>query len=128
MSSLFLTVEDSVLVWTSKLKSLKNKNVFQHLLTIVDIKYLYLNYTVCPRSSDPFYILSYYIKWSLLLGHIVLDFDNERRRSFSYSELGYFSRVEFRSESVFIDSSIRIRFFLEGRIRISIRICNPAVL
>ena len=128
MSSLFLTVEDSVLVWTSKLKSLKNKNVFQHLLTIVDIKYLYLNYTVCPRSSDPFYILSYYIKWSLLLGHIVLDFYNERRRSFSYSELGYFSRVEFGSESVFIDSSIRIRFFLEGRNRISTRIRNPAAL
>ena len=21
------------------------------------------NYTVCPRSSDPFYIVTYYIKW-----------------------------------------------------------------
>ena len=22
-----------------------------------------MNYTICPRSSDPIYILSYYIKW-----------------------------------------------------------------
>ena len=24
-------------------------------------------YTICPRSSDPFKIITYYIKWSLLL-------------------------------------------------------------
>ena len=28
-------------------------------------------YTVCPGSSDPFYIVIYYIRWALLLGHIV---------------------------------------------------------
>ena len=27
--------------------------------------------TICPRSSDPFYMVSYYIKWSLLLEHTV---------------------------------------------------------
>ena len=27
--------------------------------------------TVCPRSSDPIYIVTYYIKWSLLLRHTV---------------------------------------------------------
>ena len=27
--------------------------------------------TVCLRSSDPIYIITYYIKWSLLLGHTV---------------------------------------------------------
>ena len=32
--------------------------------------------TVCPRSSDPFYTVNYYIKWpSLLLGHTVLRWD-----------------------------------------------------
>ena len=29
--------------------------------------------TVCPRNSDPFYIVSYCMKWSLLLGHTVSD-------------------------------------------------------
>ena len=28
--------------------------------------------TVCPGSSDPFHIVSYYINGSLLLGHTVL--------------------------------------------------------
>ena len=29
-------------------------------------------YTVCPRSSDPFYMVTYYITWNaLLLGHTV---------------------------------------------------------
>ena len=28
-------------------------------------------YIVCPGSSDPFYIVSYYIKWILLPGHTV---------------------------------------------------------
>ena len=28
-----------------------------------DKKALLLSYTICPRSSDPFYIVSYYIKW-----------------------------------------------------------------
>ena len=27
--------------------------------------------TVCPRSSDPFYIVNHYIKWVLILGHTV---------------------------------------------------------
>ena len=30
--------------------------------------------TVCPRSSDPFYIVSYYINKLLLLGHTVVNF------------------------------------------------------
>ena len=29
------------------------------------------NGTVCPGSSDPFYIVSYYIKWVTLPGHTV---------------------------------------------------------
>ena len=30
--------------------------------------------TVCPRSSDPFYIVSFYIKWvTTILGHTVDD-------------------------------------------------------
>ena len=29
--------------------------------------------TDCPRSSDPFYIVSYYIKWVTLLGHTVQE-------------------------------------------------------
>ena len=28
-----------------------------------------IDYTVCPGSSDPFYIVGYYLKGSLLLGH-----------------------------------------------------------
>ena len=28
--------------------------------------------TMCPRSSDPFYIVSYYMKWSLLLVHFYI--------------------------------------------------------
>ena len=28
-------------------------------------------YTVCPRSSDPFYIVTYYIKWVTTFGHTV---------------------------------------------------------
>ena len=28
-------------------------------------------YTVCPRSSDPFYVVKYHIKWVTLLGHKV---------------------------------------------------------
>ena len=32
--------------------------------------------TICPRSSDPFYIVSYYIKWVIiLLGHTVIVFN-----------------------------------------------------
>ena len=27
--------------------------------------------TICPISSYPIYIVTYYIKWTLLLGHIV---------------------------------------------------------
>ena len=27
--------------------------------------------TVCPRSSDPFYMLTYYIKWVTTSGHSV---------------------------------------------------------
>ena len=52
--------------------------------------------TVCPRSSDPFHIVSYYIKGSLLFGHIVylcvsgtankLSFSHDR--SFSKCILG----------------------------------------
>ena len=26
---------------------------------------------LCPRSSNPFYIVTYWIKWALLLGHTV---------------------------------------------------------
>jgi len=34
----------------------------------------FLGHTVCPRSSEPFYVVTYYIKWvALLLGHIVQD-------------------------------------------------------
>ena len=31
---------------------------------------------MCPGSSDPFYLVSYYIKGSLLAGHTVQDFMN----------------------------------------------------
>ena len=27
--------------------------------------------TICPRSSDPYYIVTYYIKWVTLLRHTV---------------------------------------------------------
>ena len=30
-------------------------------------------HTVCPRSSDPFYIVSYYKKWVTSFGHIVVQ-------------------------------------------------------
>ena len=39
-------------------------------------KYLNDTYTVCPRSNDPFYIVSYYIKWvttSWTDGSILMD-------------------------------------------------------
>ena len=47
-----------------------------HLLCVC-VQMLYNNYTacpndtVCPRSSDSFYVVSYYINGSLLLGHTV---------------------------------------------------------
>ena len=28
--------------------------------------------TMCPRGNYPFYIVSYYIKWALLIGHKVI--------------------------------------------------------
>ena len=31
-----------------------------------------LGYTICPRSRDPYYIVTYYVKGSRLLGHRVL--------------------------------------------------------
>ena len=34
-------------------------------------EFLTISYTGCPGSSDPFYIVAYYIKWSLLLGQTV---------------------------------------------------------
>ena len=40
--------------------------VYSHILYLGSIAH-----TVCPRSSDPFHTVSYYINWSLLLGHIV---------------------------------------------------------
>ena len=30
--------------------------------------------TVCPRGSDPFHIVTYFIKYELLLGHTVCFF------------------------------------------------------
>ena len=33
-------------------------------------------HTVCPRSSNPFYIVSYYINGSLILGHSVCEAGN----------------------------------------------------
>ena len=35
--------------------------------------------TVCPKSSDPFHIVSYYINGSLLLGHTVVAVHVSRR-------------------------------------------------
>ena len=33
-------------------------------INVVLIRFIYKTlFTVCPRSSDPFYIVSYYIKW-----------------------------------------------------------------
>ena len=29
---------------------------------------------MCPRSSDPFYVVTYFINGSLLLGHVVFYF------------------------------------------------------
>ena len=34
-----------------------------------------LHLTVCPRCSDPFYVLTYDINGSLLFGHIVIILD-----------------------------------------------------
>ena len=47
----------------------------------------------CPRSSDPFYLVTYYIKWvTLLLGHIVkLCSDITGYIFCSYFELNFFS-------------------------------------
>ena len=39
-------------------------------ITSKNIIYIYISYvTVCPRSSDPFYIVPKFIKWERLLGH-----------------------------------------------------------
>ena len=42
---------------------------------------LFYSYTVCPGSSDPFYIVIYYIKWSLLPGHTVRSVLNQKSQS-----------------------------------------------
>ena len=33
------------------------------MLTHKNLEWIFLQHTVCPRSSDPFYIVTYYIKW-----------------------------------------------------------------
>ena len=42
-------------------------NIYIHLLRFVEHLALFLNFimdiTMCPKSSNPFYIVSYYIKW-----------------------------------------------------------------
>ena len=56
-----------------------------------------LKYTVCPGSSNPFYIVSYNINGSLLPGHIVqqlcdycdLDIPGTLRKSSRYLPQGY---------------------------------------
>ena len=35
----------------------------------VDFKLSFIKVTVCPRSSDPFYIVSYYIIWATTWTH-----------------------------------------------------------
>ena len=34
-----------------------------YLPQLVKLTYIYILYTICPRGSDPFYIVSYNIKW-----------------------------------------------------------------
>ena len=49
--------------WSSDMgQDLSNKGISQRVLNI-DLNYLCFSsfITVCPRSSDPFYILGYYI-------------------------------------------------------------------
>ena len=33
------------------------------VLIVIDIEYKSAHCTVCPGSSDPFYVVTYYIKW-----------------------------------------------------------------
>ena len=50
--------------------SYKNREIFinyahniSEFMKIKDhLHYLHYHYTVCPRSSDPFYVITYYIK------------------------------------------------------------------
>ena len=65
------------------LKKYKNNTGTWSLLIFKDINIAlhtrldYGTYTVCPRSSDLFYIVKFYTNGSLLLGHTVLDANSE---------------------------------------------------
>ena len=54
----------------------KQFKIIHHLITSAllqkgKVNFLHNLITVCPRTSDPLYIVSYYINGSLLLGHTV---------------------------------------------------------
>jgi len=54
---------------------LQTNNILINIYQVVDKKLseFKISVTVCPRNSDPFYVVTNYIKKSLLLGHIVHD-------------------------------------------------------
>ena len=53
----------------------------------------YIDNTVCPRSFGPFYIVSYYLKKSRLLGHTV---DENRARHPDFQTLFFFYWLYFQ--------------------------------
>ena len=72
--------------WIHSLGPVLIKHITQPLLLLGYYLYVYLRLsngfvsaevnlchlvTICPRSSDPFYTVSYYIKWVTILGHTV---------------------------------------------------------
>ena len=59
-----------------KVGPLKKKLFVATLMQLEDI--------VCPRSLDPFYIVTNYIKWFRLLGHIVYVYNFLRDRVLFY--------------------------------------------
>ena len=53
-------------LYSFKQKNSNDNYIFKHLVELFD--------TMCPRSSDPFCIISYYKNGSLLLRHTVFGF------------------------------------------------------
>ena len=59
-----------------------------------DLKISSAQHTVCPRGSNPFYVVSYYIKWvttSRTYSNLILVKPSIRILIFETSEYGYLS-------------------------------------
>ena len=85
---------------------------------------------MCPRSSDPFFVVIYYIKWSLLLGHTVGKFRNNLEKDLirifkENQRILFIGTVENMEKKVFAETLSSIIFsILLCRVEIKIVALN----